>query len=404
LAEDLNLVFPKQDADAFRITLDDADTDPVIVRAATPRPTFRANAPLAETPLRILRREDGPVETRITVELPARNVLLAEVVLAAEDAAFQRPVRVVRRVRSGDENAFDEILGAESLCRWPGEDGKTFERLSIPVARRCDSRDVDIVVANGDNPPLKITSLGARVAPTTLVFNATEPGTYRLILGNPAAGPVRYDLDGLRDRLDKKQRFLAEAGPLQSNPDYAPPAVAPDLAERVGIERTLKALEQSDAAIALLDGSRALTEEDRRVAELTRGKSRLVVALNKSDLPFQANADEAGKLFARPALPISAQTGDGVDALLAQLKGLLASEAVREASGPVLVTSLRHRQCLERAAQALGRALALRGDDWMEECLAVELHSALDAFGEIVGETVSEDVLGEIFSKFCIGK
>jgi tRNA U34 5-carboxymethylaminomethyl modifying GTPase MnmE/TrmE len=105
-----------------------------------------------------------------------------------------------------------------------------------------------------------------------------------------------------------------------------------------------------------------------------------------------------------PLAKVSAKTGDGVDALLAQLKGLLASEAVREASGPVLVTSLRHRQCLERAAQALGRALALRGDDWMEECLAVELHSALDAFGEIVGETVSEDVLGEIFSKFCIGK
>jgi tRNA modification GTPase len=178
----------------------------------------------------------------------------------------------------------------------------------------------------------------------------------------------------------------------------------PDLAERVGIERTLKALERSDAAIALLDGSRALTEEDRRVAELTRGKSRLVVALNKSDLPSQTNADEAGKLFARPALPISAQTGDGVDALLVQLKGLLSPESVPETSGSVLVTSLRHRQCLERAEQALGRALALRGDDWMEECLAVELHSALDAFGEIVGETVSEDVLDEIFSKFCIGK
>jgi len=291
LAEDLNLVFPKQDADAFRITLDDADTDPVIVRAATPRPTFRANAPLAETPLRILRREDGPVETRITVELPARNVLLAEVVLAAEDAAFQRPVRVVRRVRSGDENAFDEILGAESLCRWPGEDGKTFERLSIPVARRCDSRDVDIVVANGDNPPLKITSLGARVAPTTLVFNATEPGTYRLILGNSAAGPVRYDLDGLRDRLDKKQRILAEAGPLQSNPAYAPPAVAADLAESaaaldpkgwrwkspVRIEKTgVQRLELSAAAVAgarsdggdlrlLRDGRQVPFVVDRRV-------------------------------------------------------------------------------------------------------------------------------------------
>lgn len=231
LAEDLTLVFPKQDADGFRLTLDDTDTDPVIVRTATPRPTFRVNAPLAETPLRILRREDGPVETRISVELPARNALLAEVVLAVEDAAFQRPVRIARRVRSGDDNVLDEVLGAESLCRWPEEGGRTFERLSVPVARRCDSRAVEVVIVNGNNPPLKISSIGVRMAPTTLVFNATEPGKYRLILGNPAAAPVRYDLDSLRDRLDKKQRSLAEAGPLQSNPDYAAPAVAPDLAE-----------------------------------------------------------------------------------------------------------------------------------------------------------------------------
>lgn len=265
LAEDLNLVFPKQDADGFRITLDDAETDPVIVRGATPRPTLRTNAPLAETPLRILRREDGPVETRIAVELPSRNALLAEMVLAVEDAAFQRPVRVVRRVRFGDDNASDEPLGAESLCRWPEEGGRTFERLSVPVARRCDSREVEVVITNGDNPPLKISSMGARVASTTLVFNAVEPGKYRLILGNPAAAPVRYDLDALRDRFDKKQRSFVEVGSLQPNPEYVAPAVAPDLAESaaaldpkgwrwkcpVRIEKTgVQRLELSPAAVA----------------------------------------------------------------------------------------------------------------------------------------------------------
>lgn len=263
----------------------------------------------------------------------------------------------------------------------------------------------------------ELESAAARVAALSSTYDfgrLLRDGVRVAIVGKPNAGK-----SSLLNRLLRDERAIVTSAPgttrdtIEEGFDLLGlPAVlvdtagirghAPDLAERIGMERTVKALERADAAIALLDGSREISEEDRRVAELTRAK-RLVVAVNKCDLPPRAEREEIGRLFDRAPLSISAQTGDGIEQLLRELRSLVSPESPSPQTS-ALVTSLRHRRCLERTAESLNRALELRGEERLEECLAVELREALDALGEIVGETVTEDVLDEIFSKFCIGK
>lgn len=187
-----------------------------------------------------------------------------------------------------------------------------------------------------------------------------------------------------------------------------------DPVEKIGIERTHKAIEQADAVILLLDQSSDWSAADAQLAELLSGKGKIVAALNKSDLPTKMNVDRAREALPQAAVvSVSSLKGSGVENLLAELRRLAAAPSrsgnadmldLKEGAERVWVTSLRHRDALATALESLKRALEVCGASDMEECQALELRDALDSLGAIIGETVTEDILKEIFSKFCIGK
>jgi tRNA modification GTPase len=104
-----------------------------------------------------------------------------------------------------------------------------------------------------------------------------------------------------------------------------------------------------------------------------------------------------------PVLAVSAKTGEGLPALMECVKAAV-SEGKGGAAEAQWLLNLRHRQALERAQEALQGALAAAASGGFEECVALELKSALQALGEIVGETSTEELLGQIFSQFCVGK
>ncbi len=172
---------------------------------------------------------------------------------------------------------------------------------------------------------------------------------------------------------------------------------AGDEAEEEGVRRALRAMEDADLVLLVLDVSRPLEEGDRILLE-KRGKRTLVV-VNKVDLPF---AWEPGKLDLGAFL-VSAKMGRGLE----ELKEALVSRAFQEGTGEqerVLITNARHYHALVRTREALDRCL----DAWEEglgtDFLASDVREALTALGEITGETTPEDVLDAIFGRFCIGK
>ena len=188
--------------------------------------------------------------------------------------------------------------------------------------------------------------------------------------------------------------------------DTAGIGASTDPIERLGIARSRRAIGTADLVVLVVDGSAPLGPEDRTVASLVEGPA--VVALSKSDLPrVTREEDVAGLLPAEgPVVAVSALKGDGLDALRSALAGMggWLREREGDADSAAVVTSERHREALLRARGAVDDgARALEGGLALD-ATCTDVRAALQALGDITGESVSEDLLGEIFSRFCIGK
>jgi tRNA modification GTPase len=176
-----------------------------------------------------------------------------------------------------------------------------------------------------------------------------------------------------------------------------------DPVERIGVERSRRALASADLVLLVLDRSAPLTEEDLRIAQLSHSRPTIVV-YNKADLPEQLDA--APLLAAHPTVraetTTSAASGEG----LAQLGETVARSLLGEAAltGETLVTNPRHREALSRSVDHLRSAVAALELNVPVDLVAVDVTAAVQALGEVTGESVGEDLLSTIFSRFCIGK
>ncbi len=178
---------------------------------------------------------------------------------------------------------------------------------------------------------------------------------------------------------------------------------SPDLIEREGVSRALRATEVTDLVLLVLDVSRALDAEDRRLLDRTENRERLLV-INKTDCA--AAWDEAA-LGAGPdrVVRVSARTREGLPELREAIAACLLG---RDLTGdPPKVTNARHIALLETAVRALGRAAAAartRGDAGSEEFVLADLRDARAALEDVTGRRTADDLLAAIFGRFCIGK
>jgi tRNA modification GTPase len=176
-----------------------------------------------------------------------------------------------------------------------------------------------------------------------------------------------------------------------------------DPVEKLGIDRSVEAIGDADAVVLVADRARAPSEEDRRMRERLLGV-RGAVALNKSDLPGAWKAEDAVE-FARgwPVFEVSALRGAGIGELRAWIVEEMTGGVPLGREG-VLVTRLRQRRQLEEAAERLGAAAESLAGGMSEEFALYDLRRGLESLGMLTGEVHTEDLLGEIFSRFCIGK
>jgi tRNA modification GTPase len=207
---------------------------------------------------------------------------------------------------------------------------------------------------------------------------------------------------------------IAETITLQGIPvtllDTAGIAETADVVERLGIERSRRALTAAAAAIFVLDGTMPPTEDDLAVARLLAGRLSegpgpcpALIAVNKCDLPAQASQEEVLRLLPGcPVVSISCLTGAGIRDLEDALAHVLGAEATAQAR-PALITARQHA-ALDRALTHLRAAIAARAAGYPLDLLATDVRAAFRAIGEVTGEAVDEAVLNEIFSRFCIGK
>ena len=179
---------------------------------------------------------------------------------------------------------------------------------------------------------------------------------------------------------------------------------ARDSIEQEGVKRARERLVGSDFVLLMLDGSRALDEDDEEIFYEVKGK-RKVVILNKNDLPQEVSVGEVKSRFMNDSMvSISALKGDGIDTLKKTIYSCLVQRDFRSTPEYPIVANIRHRDALVRIRDNLLNAVKGMEEGTSIEFIAFEIRSALEALGEVVGETTSEEILNRIFDQFCIGK
>jgi tRNA modification GTPase len=176
-----------------------------------------------------------------------------------------------------------------------------------------------------------------------------------------------------------------------------------DQVEVEGVRRTRDRMARADLVIWVVDGSEPITAQDLDILPEVQPR-KAVVAMNKNDLPRRLNPRDLGEhLPGAPLIPVSALHHSGIDRLEEAIRDLVL-DGRQDSSAEILLSNLRHKQALERAREGLEQALEASRANLSAEFISVDLGTALQALGEIVGETTSEDILERIFSQFCIGK
>ena len=178
---------------------------------------------------------------------------------------------------------------------------------------------------------------------------------------------------------------------------------ARDEVEEAGILRTHGKIEEAQMVLFMIDTSRPLEEEDRRIFEEI-GEKPTIVLLNKMDLPSVVAVEEVREKFSgEVALPISARYGQGIETLKENLYELFMAHSFPEVL-PDLIPTLRQKKIFEQMAESLTRAFHLNEQRVSPEFMALDLQKALEEIGSLIGATTTEDVLDQVFSRFCIGK
>ncbi|MFA6233822.1 MAG: tRNA uridine-5-carboxymethylaminomethyl(34) synthesis GTPase MnmE [Bacteroidota bacterium] len=175
-----------------------------------------------------------------------------------------------------------------------------------------------------------------------------------------------------------------------------------DLVEREGIARTHEMMRQSEIVCFLSEAADGLDglAQLRSVASLERIDQAVLTVFTKSDLVSQSEID----LLVQHGVPVSVQDGSGLDHFRDALADLTRRISTAPEQGDILVTNVRHADCLRKGLEALTRAEAALLEGRTEEFVALDVREAVGVLGEMIGEVTSEDVLNGIFARFCIGK
>jgi tRNA modification GTPase len=189
--------------------------------------------------------------------------------------------------------------------------------------------------------------------------------------------------------------------------DTAGYRISRDMIELEGIKRTKIETDAADLLLVMFDTSTEIDDEDVELLNQIRDRARLLV-LNKTDItPPDVMRKNEEKIRRAPIgdrlLKVSALRGDGLE----ELKEVVASAsklAARDRSEGVMLSSIRHRDALARAEKSLSLAKESLQRKMSAEFVALDVKAALDAVGEVVGKTVTDDILNKIFSEFCVGK
>ncbi|MBE5925521.1 MAG: tRNA uridine-5-carboxymethylaminomethyl(34) synthesis GTPase MnmE [Lachnospiraceae bacterium] len=256
-------------------------------------------------------------------------------------------------------------------------------------------KDVEKLIKSADNG--RLISEGIR---TVIVGkpNVGKSSLLNVLLGEERA--IVTDIAGTtRDTLEESIRMQ---GITLNIVDTAGIRDTEDIVEKIGVDKAKDSVSDADLILFVIDSSRELDEDDEEIIELIKDKKTILI-LNKTDLDNKINEEIIKNKTGLDSIPISATNEEGIDILEDKIKEMFYSGDI-DTSEDIYITNARHKALIENSYESLKMVVRSIEDGMPEDFYSIDLMNAYEQLGIVIGEAVEDDLVNEIFSKFCMGK
>lgn len=228
--------------------------------------------------------------------------------------------------------------------------------------------------------------------------NAGKSSLLNLLLNEERA--IVTDIEGTtRDTIEE---YMTIGGVPFKIIDTAGIRNTNDTVEKIGVKKAIDIANKSDLIIAIFDITREINDEDRNILQILKNKNSIIL-LNKIDLNDQKVEDKIFYEYSKNIVKISTKTQDGFDDLIKTMQKLTEMEEIN-IDGENIIINSRHRALVVRAEESLKKAKETLENGMPIDVISIYIKEILEELGKITGESVTDDVISEIFSKFCLGK
>jgi len=321
------------------------------------------------------------------------DLLEARTDAAVRTAAGQLGGALSRRVEAVYNGLVDLMAHFHAVLDYPDEDIDPFRASELAAALAAATDGLSALLETYDRGKYLVQGVPCAIVGAP---NAGKSSLLNALLGYERA--IVTPIPGTtRDTVEETVRL---GGVLLRLIDTAGLRKTEDPVERLGVERSRRAMEEAGLILVVLDQSRPATEEDKELVRQAVDLAPTILVLNKADLP--QGLDFTEDLHLAPAIPVSAKAGAGLEDLGELVAGMFPQPAAGEA-GAVL-TNARQAEAARRALESVraaseGLALGITPD-----AVLTDVEGAMTALGELTGRSVREDVVERIFARFCVGK
>ena len=302
----------------------------------------------------------------------------------ADAAVFQMEGRLSKDILSLRENLLNLAAHLEAAADFPEEDIPELSDEAVAESLKTAKEKLDKLIKTADygkvlREGLPVAVIGKPNVGKSSILNYLA-GQDRAIVTD-IAGTTRDVIEEFIDIEGIPVRLMDTAGIHETE----------DTVEKIGVERSRKAAEDSALILAVVDASKPLDEKDKEILSLAENKPHIVV-LNKCDLDKKAELS---------GVEISAKSGDGMENLT---KVILEFAQAGSGADDSIITNERHLECLVSCKEAIDRAYTSSEMGMPVDMLAIDIQEAIGNLGEITGQTVSQEIVDKVFHNFCLGK
>lgn len=300
------------------------------------------------------------------------------------------------KIRSIRNRVMDSLVNISVNIDYPDEDIEqlTFEKLAgdltdvrEEIRKMLKTADTGRIIREG----LNVSIIGKPNVGKSSLMNALLKETRAIVTAIP--GTTRDTIEEMLTIRGIPVRLTDTAGIRETD----------DIIEKIGIEKSKEAFNNADLVIFMIDRSKPLDDEDFRIIEYIKDRKAIVV-INKSDLTEIVTREQTAKLLPDALIVEASMASDtGIDEIENVIENMVYGGDVKQ-SGSMVVTNVRHKSLLEEAMHSLDDAIEMAKACQPLEFLEIDVNRAYECLGSIIGEAVEDDIINEVFSRFCLGK